>query len=151
MRSTTRSTSSWQQLARHEDPLDREAVLPGVAEGAVDDGVGGAAYVGIGQHDDGAVAAELHERLLGARAAGDRVAGGVPAGERDHVDPRVADQRRADGGAATGQHGQPVGRHARVEQQLGEGEGGQGGLLRGLEDDAVAAHQGRRRPCGPPG
>ena len=138
---TTRSTKLVGNLGCGEHALDGQAVLAGGAERAVDDGVGGTLDVGIGQDDDGTVATELHQRLLGAGRTGDRVARGVPAGERHHVDQRVAHECSPHGGTAAGEHREPTSRHSGLEQEVDEGERGQRRLLGGLEHDAVPADQ----------
>ena len=60
----------------------------------------------------------------------------------------MADQGGPDGGTATREHGHAVRRNTGVEQELGKGECDQRGLLGGLEDDPVAADQGRRHLVG---
>ena len=53
----------------HQDPLGRGAALAGQVEAAGDGGIGGPVDVGVGQHDLGAVAAQLQHAVLEAGVA----------------------------------------------------------------------------------
>ena len=84
---TTRSTSSSWTLALDEDPSGAGARLTGQREARAGDDGRGRVEVGIGEHDDRVLAAELE---LHAPAETDRgvdlPTGGVRAGEGDRVD-----------------------------------------------------------------
>ena len=80
--------------------------------------------------------------LTGQRA--DLAAGGGGAGERDHADARVGDQRLADIGAAR-QHVQQAVGQARLLEDAGEDDAAADrGARVGLQHDRVAERERRR-------
>ena len=74
--------------AGHHHPGRDRAPLPGVRAGRERRGPDRPAQVGVVQHDQGGLAAQLEEHPLDGRAGGrhDRPAGRGRAGERDRVD-----------------------------------------------------------------
>ena len=101
--------------------------------------------VRVGLEDHGRVVAELEAHLLarGPRPDAPPDVGG--AGEGDHRDVRVVDERVADGGTAPGHDVQMTrGQVALVEQELGERDRRQRGLARGLEHHGAAGRDGGR-------
>ena len=97
------------------------------------------ADVAVGFDDEGSVVPELEAHLLARRAAADSPADFGRSGEGDERDVRVLDDRVADRAPATGDHVEVAGREtALVEQQLGERDGGQRRLRRGLQHHRAA-------------
>ncbi len=128
------------------------AVLAGVPVAGRAQGLGGEVDVGVVEDDDRRLAAELEVQPLDGVGGdlGDALAGRRVAGDRDHPDLRMADQRVADVGARAGQDVD----HARrqdVGEDLGERQCGQRGAGRGLQHDGVAGRERRARastsPC----
>ena len=135
--------------------LDQElggggADLAGIAEGAVGQVLDQPVEVGVGEDQDGVLAAELQhdrDRALG-RHRHDRAAGRDRAGEGDAADQRVADQRRARLLAEAGDDVEHAGRQAGLERQLGQAQGGERRLLGGLEHGRAAGGEGRGQRAG---
>ena len=78
----------------HQDALGGDAGLAGVEVAAGDAALHRAREVGVGLDDDRGVAAQLERHPLGVRALADGPAGTGRAGEGDHPDARVVEQRR---------------------------------------------------------
>ena len=96
----------------------------------------------VGEHDRGAVAAQLQGAVLARHRLHDRVADGAGAGEGDHRQPLVLDQ----GGhlvVGHGQHGPGAGREVRLGQQLAQDQGRDRGGRSRLQDDRGADGDGR--------
>jgi hypothetical protein len=95
----------------HEMATHGEADLALVEERAPGSGARGRFDVGVVEHEVGVVAAELERDPLELPAGGrpDQPAGPRRAGEADHVDPRIADDRFT-GGDPTRQDVQEPGR-----------------------------------------
>ena len=133
-----------------------EHFWPGVAEGRVDD---------LGHASSRSASASTITQFLppisdttrltwpwpsGVSAAARRISRptGARAGERDHVDARVADERRADL-AEAGQERQRLARHARLVQGVHERAGARRRLLGRLQDRRVPGGQrGGGHPAG---
>ena len=131
-------------LRTGDDPAGRGAVLAGIPEAerleVLDDGL----HVGVVEHDHRRLAAELEvEPLDPVRGdLGDVLAGVGVAGDRDHPDLGVADERIADRRARPGDDVEDAGRQD-VGGDLAEDEGRQRRSRRWLEDDRVARREGR--------
>ena len=83
-----------------DEPLRRDAALPGVEEPAAGRHGGDARQVGVGEDDERIGATELEHRLLDGVAGGQasRPPGALAAGDGDRADARVVDQPSGDGG-----------------------------------------------------
>jgi ParB family chromosome partitioning protein len=145
-KSTRRSTkSSWiDSWTRSREPAMQvwpvAAKMPAIA-----------VQIGVVEDDVGRLAAELQADLLEPRrrALVDPLAAHLAAGEGDLGDIGVGHQRRPQFRAEAGHHVDHAGREAGLLDQLGEGERGGGGELRGLEHHRVARRQRRRQlPAG---
>ncbi len=86
----TRCASSSAIALDRDDPLDRGAALAGVRERAPHGEPRRLLEVGVGEHDQRIVAAELEHRPAVAEPRGDRLADRDAAGERDDLDRRRA-------------------------------------------------------------
>ena len=117
--------------------------LPKMPDAAAGDGGG---QVGVGEHDVGALAPELQRHPLQGVGAGphDVLTDLLRAGEADLVDLGVLQQGLAGVGAEAGEDVEHPGGHARLVGDPGQAEGGEGGLLGGLEDDGAARREGGR-------
>ena len=119
----------------------RGAVLAGVVVAGAGDRLEHGVEVDVVEDDDRRLAAELEvdplERL--GRVLGDPLAGLDRAGERDHVDVLVLDQRRAGVVAAGDDVEHALGQELRGD--LGEPERAQRRRRGRLEDDRVAGRQ----------
>ena len=131
-------------------PLDQQAAAGGAAlarvlEQRLDDRGDRLVEVGVGEHDVRRLAAELEvERGEPLRAGGgDLRAGRGRADERDVVDARVLDERRAGLAVAGGDLDHPA-RDAGALGELGEPQRRDRGQLRRLEDHGVAGRERRR-------
>ncbi len=94
-----------------DDPLHRDARLPGLVEAADSAARGGAIDVGVGQDDRRRVAAELeHHALLARVALHAKPDVGAP-GEREQAQPLVLHQALA-GAPIAGHDADPAARHA---------------------------------------
>ena len=126
-----------------DDAAGGGAVLAGVPVAADLDRLGDDLQVGVVEHHDGGLAAELEvhplERLR--RGAGDRLAGPDRPGERDHLDQRVIDQGGS-GLLAAGDDVEHPGRE-HVSRDLGHQQCAHRGELGGLQHHAVAGGQRR--------
>ena len=109
----------------HVDALDADAQLAAVGGDALDGAGHGAPERRVGQHEQGVLAAELHGAALEALAAlrRDLAAGRGGAGEHDEVG--AVDERRAELGAAAGDHLEEAGGKPRLLQQTGRPEAGE--------------------------
>ncbi len=94
-RATSASVKSPSTPRCDDQPRRRGAALAGGAEGAPERALDGQLDVGVVQHHDAVLAAELERHLLEHRAAGrgDAAAGLGAAGEEDGRGARVADHR----------------------------------------------------------
>ena len=119
------------------DALHRDAGLARVAVAAGDDLRGRELEVGVGLDDHRRVVAELEPDLLARRAALDAPADLGRAGERDHRDVVVVDERVADGAAAAGDDVEPARRAGRTRRAGSRraSSDGERRLRRGLQDD----------------
>ena len=108
----------------------------------VDEAFDGAVEVGVVEDDVGGFAAEFEGEGLAGACGGlaDALADGGGAGEGDLVDVGV-DEGRA-GGAVAGDDVEDALGEARLAADLGEEEGGEGGVFGGFEDDGVAGGEG---------
>ena len=97
------STSSSRTARVDDDALRGDAVLPGVRVAAERDRGRRAVDVGVVEHDQRGVRAELAGEPLGAGGARDRVAGFDAPGEGDLPHAPIAAQRRADRAAVAGE------------------------------------------------
>ena len=130
-------------LVGDEQPLHRHAELAGVRERGADGALGRLLEVGVAEHEDRVLAAELEraaDQPVGAPLR-DELAGGGRAGEADVVGAR--DQLGADLGAGTRDDLPEVGREAGLLEQLGREQGRQHGLGVGLGHDGVAGQERR--------
>ncbi len=102
--------------------------------------------VRVGEHDVGALAAELegHPLHLVSAARHDPLAHLGGAGEADLAHERVRHEPLADHRTLAGDDREHVLRQTGLEGELAEPDGGERGQLRGLEHDRVARRQGRR-------
>ena len=85
-------------LRTGDDPAGRGAVLTGIPEAERLEVLDDRLHVGVVEHDDRRLAAELEVEPLDPVGGdpGDVLAGVGVAGDRDHPDLRVADERVAD-------------------------------------------------------
>ena len=127
-----------------DDALGRHADLALVGEGAEGRGVDGLVEIGVVEHDQRRLAAQLQQhglQVLGARL-GDDLADARGAGEVDAPHGRVRDQRVDHGAGVLGRVGHDVD-HARREARLAEDAADQPVRARahlgGLEHHGVAA------------
>ena len=97
--------------------------------------------IGVVEDDDRRLATELEVEPLDhvGRGPGDVLAGLGVAGDRDHPDLRVGDERVADGGPGPG-HDVEHARRQDVGGDLGQDQRGQRRPRRRLQDDRVAGH-----------
>lgn len=108
-------------------------------------GVDGALEIGVGEDDEGRLAAEFQRgggEVLG-RVAHHRAPGIRAAGEGDVVDARVPGEGRAAGRAEAGDDVDDTGRKARFVDEPGEGEERAGTILGGLHDEGAAGCERR--------
>ena len=102
----------------------RRAVLAGVPVAGGPERLGREVEVGVVEDDDRGLAAELEVEPLDGVGGDlrDALAGDGVAGDRDHPDLRMADERVADVGARAGQDVDDAGRED-LGEDLGEGQG----------------------------
>ncbi len=131
-------------LRQHEHPLDAEAILPRLGEGAGGDRRHGAIEIRVRHHQDGRVRAQFHAELLDAGRSRDPQAGVDAAGEGHQADARVGDEGVAEFLAAAGDDVQPAGRKSRVHQVACEAQRGERRRRAGLQHHGVPARE--RRP-----
>ena len=124
-----------------ENALRADADLAGVGEAGRHDGVRGLVQIGVRQHDDGRVAAELHRDFLQPRHAADGLADVAAPGEADLADARIRAEPAPDFAAGAGHDLDGLRRQARVQQHLGELQRHQRGVRGGLENGAVAGRE----------
>ncbi len=130
-------------LAAREHARRRGAVLPGVVVAGAGDGLQRGLELDVVEHHDRRLSAQLEVHAL-ERVGGrprHRLAGFHRAGDRDHVDLVVDDQRLARLVAAADHVEHALGQQLRG--QLGESHGGHGRSRRRLEHDRVAGRQRR--------
>jgi hypothetical protein len=108
----------------------------------VDGPLHAAAEVGVVQDDEGVLAPELHGApdQAGGALLGHRPADPGRPGEHDVVG--VVDERGAQLGARPGHHPDERGVDPGLVEERGRPEGGVGGLVVGLDHDAVAGEKG---------
>ena len=115
------------------------ADLPLVEPDRVDDALDRAVDIGVLEHDEGRLAAELERQLLACSRG--RLADGAAdlgrAGEGDLVDALLGDERRP-GRAVSGDDVDDARRQPRLDADFGEGERGQRRIFGGLQNDRVA-------------
>ena len=126
----------------HEEARAGAADLALVEPDRIDEAFDGGVEVGVVEDDVGGFAAELQgEGFAGAGGRlADALADGGGAGEGDLVDGGV-DERGA-GGAVAGDDVEDALGEARLAADLGEEEGGEGGVFGGFEDDGVPGGEG---------
>ena len=135
-----------EQLVVHrvldQDPSGTGARLPAERERGAGDHVGGGLEVGVGEHDDRILAAELELQALAEPGrVVDLAADSRRAGERHRGDVAVGDEVRT-GSEAVHDVQHPTGETG-VDERRGEAFAHQRGHRRGLEDNGVAG--GERR------
>ncbi|MCY1421142.1 hypothetical protein D9M71_367880 [compost metagenome] len=120
------------------------AVLPGVIEAKGTNAFDRRIDVGVVEDDHWGLAAQFHVHALDAvgGAGNDVRAGSDRACQRDHAHFRVGHQRAAHGRATAEHQVEHAGRED-LGGQLAQAQGGQRGLLGGLEHHRVAGGQGR--------
>ena len=118
-----------------DDALDRGAPLARVLERAADGELGRLIEIGVGEHEQRVVAAQLEHGAPVTQPGGDRLAHRDSAGERDHLDGRVAEKRveYLPGVAAHDPH--VVVREPGVGEDLRQPDRAQRRPLGGFEDD----------------
>ena len=126
-----------------DDPRAGRAALARRPEGGPDDAIRREVEVGVTEHDDPVLAAELEADPLEPAGGqlGDPTTRRRVAGEADHRDIRVGHQRVADLGAGAGHEVDRAGREAGLDHQLDEQRGAQRRVARRLEHDGVAGHE----------
>ena len=137
--------------AVHEDPLAGGAALSGAQVGRLEDGVDRGREVGVVQHDQRAVAAELEDLGLARGPGGDRSAGGHRADEGDRVHARDGRRarRRPPAPAPFRKLSTPGGQARLAVRQHGGEHGRAGGRgRRGQPHDRVAGGQRGREQLG---
>ncbi len=130
-------------LVGHEHPLHRDAELAGVGEAGADRALGRPVQVGVAQHQDRVLAAQLQraaDQPVGA-LLGDQLAGRGGAGEADVVG--ALDDRAAELATRTGDDVPEVLGEAGLLEQLRAEQRGQHGLGVRLGDHGVAGQQRR--------
>jgi len=133
-----------------EDALVGEEAGAGAAGLALieEDGGGGASdggvHVGIGEDDGGRFTAEFEGDLFEVAGGGDgdEFADLGRSGEGDLVDERVGGEWGAAGLAEAGEDIDDAGGEAGLDDELGETEATEGGLLGELENDGAAGGEG---------
>ena len=134
------------QHAWHEHAGAVGAHLAGAVEVGHHRDVGGAVEVGVFEHDQGRLAAQLHGHFLEAGAGGTRhhlLAGYGAAGEGNLLDARMLGQPLAHSAAQPGHHVEHASGQTGLGVDLGQLQCGQRGDFAGLEDHRVASGQGR--------
>ena len=130
---------------RHEHPRPGGAGLAAVDEAVGQADLDGLAEVGVVEHDERALAAQLERHLLDG-VGGDRhdaLARGGRAGERDHVDVGVRGDRLADDRAEAGDEVEDAGGQADLLEDLGQRVRRQRRDLGRLQHDGAAGGQRR--------
>ena len=125
--------------ALHVQARAGQTHLAAVTEHGQHAAVDGELEVGVVAHDVGRLSAELQRHFLERRRGGgvDRDAGRLAAGERDRIDARVGDQRRAGLRAETGHDVDDAVGHARFAAELGQAQRRERRELRRLEHARV--------------
>jgi hypothetical protein len=128
-----------------QHPVDRVAGLAGVDVALDADHLGHHVEVGVREHDQRAVAAELQGQGLEARRGpgGDALGHGPRAGEGHLVHQRVGAEGLAQARAVPGQTAHHPRRQAGPLGQIAQGPGGQGRLLGRLDHHGAAGGQRR--------
>ena len=151
--------------SRHVDEAGHESVVGGLVHEdagpgnarlttAAEDAVGGARHrmlhVRIVEHDVGRFAAELehHGNQAFSRDPGDQPPRGGAAGEGDHVDARVPNQRLAQRTAEAGQHVEDPGRKTGAGGEVGVAKRHLRRDFRRLQNERVAGRENRRELLG---
>ena len=130
----------------HDGAGRGRAVLTGVDQRAGDGTVDRGLEVGVVQHDERRLAAELemHPLRRGRSGFHHPPADAAGAGEGHHVDVGVRDQRLARDRTGAGHDVDHTGRDAGLRAGLGEHQRGQRGELARLQHDGVAGCDGRQ-------
>jgi hypothetical protein len=133
MRRLSFATSASLHTFLHQQARSRAAHLPLVEPDRVDDPLDHAVEVRVLEDDERALAAQLERQLLAAarRRASDDAPTSVEPGERDLVDVRMVDDRRAGGPSPVTTFSTPAGQ-PRLLRDLGEQQRGQRRELAGL-------------------
>ncbi len=140
-RATKRAHEAVVDLVGDEHPLGRDAQLAGVGEARAHRPLRGAVEVGVAEHQDRVLPAELEraaDQPVGALLR-DRLAGGGRAGEADVVG--AADDLRAELASGTGHHLPQVPGEAGLLEQLHAHQRGEHRLRVGLVHHGVAGEQ----------
>ena len=107
--------------------------------------------VGVSLDDHRRRVPELEVHALARCALADAPADLPRPRERDQSDALVLDEDVADLARGADEHVEPARREAGVVLELGEKQGGERGLRRGLEHHGATGREGRARSCGPRG
>ena len=128
-----------------DQPAAGDARLALIVEDGERGSVDGGGEVGVGEHDVGALAAELELDALevACRVLDDAPSDGGRAGEGDLGDPVVGGDRLAGGVAVTRDDVDDAGWETDIDDQLGEAQGAERGDLAGLHHRGVAGGEGR--------
>ncbi len=140
--STSAARNGSGHLGVHHDPLDGDAELPGVDEGAERGLLRRPHRVDAGVDDEGVLAAVLEQQLRRARTGHLRDPPARPgrADVGDDIDARVRDEPLADRAVALDEHQHALGQVP--GEGLGEGGAHQRAPLRRLVHDGVPRRQG---------
>ncbi len=125
--------------------VSAEQVCPEFMKQANTDAIADGCRIGVVEHDVGGLAAELETDALDGVGRGPLHLGSGPAGagEADHVDVGVRDDRRAHLGTGADHQVEHTGGQAHLVDDLGEDVGVERGDLRRLEHDGAAGGQCR--------
>ncbi len=133
-----------------DHPTGAGACLTAERERRPGDDVGGGVEVGVGEHDDRVLAAELELQSLAEVGGGVDLASDCGrSGERHRGDVGMGDEMGPGGEAV--HDVEHAGRQAGVDERLGQPVAHQRSHRRRLEHDGVAGGEGRVRSCGWPG
>jgi hypothetical protein len=128
----------------NEEPLDRHAELPGELERPDHAARRGPLEIRGPIDDRRRIAPELEDHLLLAGPGLERPANGRAAGERQELEPLIADHLLADIAAHRHDADRALWR-SRLDDDLAEPEERERRLRRGLQHDRVAGGHGRRK------
>jgi len=104
----------------HKEPFACGARLPGAEKRRGDARLGGGRDVGVVEHDERPVTAELEQARLPGGARGDLLAGRDGADESDGIDPAAPGDLVADDRPGAGHHVEHARRELGVDEALGE-------------------------------
>ena len=127
----------------HVDALDADAELAAVGADAPHGARARRARARVGQDQHGVLAAELQAQLISRSPHCAATMRPVAVEPVNMMKSACVDERRAELGAAAGDHLEEAGGQARLLQQVGRPEGGERRLRVGLDDHGVAGDQRR--------